>query len=280
MREWLDGAAATWSLSARRLGNDVVVSRFGTAFALHFDPVDTPALRQQLLATMMGIRLGIDRLHSTYDFEHERPVPTVSDRRHEAPSFYGERLPRLVLAATASAFTEATGLTAVQNPWGDAALVIFIREWKKEWHTFTEADLTHVDFSRSNLVEFARYALFNDVGTQKSRHEVDSGPFGRIKTFRSSDGLLPARATLMPDFDSDFDITRGCFSVPAYDTMIVGSVPGPNEQLHNEVAARTREIWRTSERPFLPFVFDARCAPVASQWHTPVGALVSIRRLR
>ncbi|MEZ4462839.1 MAG: hypothetical protein R3E66_24555 [bacterium] len=279
MREWLEGAAATWSLGAKRLGAEVVVARAGMAFALSFDPVDAPALRQQLLATMLGVRLAIDRLQSTYEFGQERPVPTVSDRRHEAPSYYGERLPRLVLDATASTFADLTGLTPVRVPWGEGASAIFVREWRKEWHTFAETDFTQVEFSRSNLVEFARYALFNDVGTQKSRPHTDVGAFGRIKTYRTSDGLLPARATLMPEFDPDFDLTHGCFSVPAYDTMIVG-VADQSGQLEMEVAARAREIWRTSERPFLPLILDARCAPMPSQWHTPVGPLVAVRRLR
>lgn len=278
-REWLTEAANRWSLELQKRDRDVVIVRNGLRVTLSFDPVDTTTTRQTVLATMLGVRLAADRIGSDYNFDDERPHRPLSDKRHEAPSLYGERAPMLVQSATVDVFEKLTSRRPVLTPFLGRA-TLYVRAWKRDWHVFIEDDFQRVNFGRESLTSFARYTLFNDYGTQHMRGTTEHGHSGDLTVFESADGWMTGRATLMPDLANDAAQAYGCFSVPTYNCIVVGHPKVDITATEHAVSVKTREIWKSSECPFMPYVWKLTAPPTLCdvQWQTVNNTKVEVNR--
>ncbi len=272
MSDWLERVADKFSLRLGTHNGRVLARRRHVTVEIQgIPPHGTPDEKRAVWATLLGVRLGIDRITTTYTLELERPTPLASDKKHESPSLYGERRLWLVPEATIPIVETLCDEAVCTRAWCQGFTSIFVTAWKKEWHIFALPDFENATFDAESLYEFARYSLFNDERTQKPRPHVEISPFGKIRRYEATDGLMSSRGALMPDYDWDAAASSGCFCVPSRDVMIVGepTVRG-DERIYFEVAAQAREIWLNTDFPFAPSVFkmeDSAFHLGTAQWH-------------
>ncbi len=287
MSDWLPRVAERFSLKLGTRGGQLWARRRDVTVEIHGMPSgDSPDEKRAIWASLLGVRLGIDRITTTYSLEQERPTPLASDKRHESPSLYGARLLWLVPNQTVITAQAVCGDAICSAPWHDDFVNIFVTAWKKEWHVFAENDLESVSFDAANLHDFARYALFNDEATQKPRPQLQRLPFGKIRRYEAVDGMMSSRGVLMPDYDWDAAAAKGCFCLPSRDVMIVGEpLEKEDDRIYFEVAAQAREVWSQADYPFGSSVFkieNSGFEPGLAQWRAsnePSKTDIRVRRL-
>lgn len=209
----------------------------------------TSAGRRNIWAALLGVRLAVDALDSTFEWTSERPTA-----RGASP--YGEREPRLVPPLTLEIFGELTGRTIWSVPWKAGLHEVFVTDWRREWHVFEPAHFGRGGVTAENLQEFARYALFHDPWTQRPRPELHRLPSCVLRVYKTHEMKGAARAVLMPDFDWDATRQRGFMAVPDLDTVLVAEpheAGDPRAEL--ELATAAREIWNASGYPLSSMVF-------------------------
>lgn len=285
MSDWLPRVAQRFSLQLGTRHGRLLARRRDVTVEIEGLPKGcTPDEKHAIWASLLGVRLAIDRLTTTFLLADERPPPQASDKKHESPSLYGDRMLWLVPKSTVLAVQALCDTDICAVPWREGFASVFVNAWKKEWHVFAEEDFAYVDFDAANLQDFARYALFNDEKTQKPRPVVETLPFGKIRRYEATDGLMASRGVLMPDYDWDAAAVGGCFCLPSRDVMLVGEpCEKGDERIYFEVAAQAREIWAHTDFPFSGIVFQIKNGdfqPGACQWHTKAqGIDIQVRRV-
>jgi hypothetical protein len=213
--------------------------------------------RHLLYGILWGIRLAIDRANSDYEPAHERPErPERVFLPHEIPSVYGERLPRVATALTLAWFTQLSAEQPVKTGGlVDGLDFVYILETGMHLHVLCDSDLGALELSRERLVRDARHALFYNSYKLKPQTETRED-WGRVRVFRSSEGLGAGRAMLLPDFDYDAARTGGCVSTPSRDVMVIGRPASPDQadEVYERVAQTTRELLDREAFPLSSFV--------------------------
>jgi hypothetical protein len=259
----LSSLAAALSLTLTDDRDRVVLSRHGFALTLPAPVVDaldahTPVGRHLAFGVLFGVRLAIDRSAAGFDLARERPQkPAKVFHHHEIPSVYGERLPRLVPALVLQWFEALTGLAPVTSSWHiDGLHFVYILETGKYLHLLAESDVERLDMTRNRIISDARHALFYDAYKLKPRHKEQTAQ-GRVRTFRTSEGLGASRAMLLPDFDYDAARESGCFSIPSRDTMVIGRPVDTefSEVIFERVSKVTAELVESEAFPLCSMVY-------------------------
>ncbi len=245
---------------AKKLGIDAEVS--GRVFTLSRGSVrcvvraaesfdaERAACRQELFAVLRGIRLGADRVDAEYDFAEERPSAEGARNVYEIPPTYGVRFQTLVPALSRRVASRVCGQELLAVPWrSDDFDIVLVRELARHFHTLVEADLDVLPWSRENLVEYARYALFYDSYRTRpvESQEVEGGT---LKWFRTTDGTAPSRATLLPDLDSDAAAAGGRFAIVDRNTFVVSHPASDVEAANAALRGAAHARWSEASHPF------------------------------
>ncbi len=242
----IPGLASILSLKAEEKDGAVAFARHGHAVALPERIVElmdagTPLGRHLAYGVLFGVRLAIDRRACDFDVANERPEqPAQVFHHHEIPSLYGERLPRLVPALAVAWFEALTGQEPVATDWIiDGLRFVYILETGKFLHVLADSDVAHMEMERDKILRDARHALFYDSYKLKPRDEERTDA-GRVRIFRTAEGVTAGRVMLLPDFDYDAAREHGCFSMPSRDTMIIGRPSAENTSA--EIFERVCEV--------------------------------------
>jgi hypothetical protein len=255
--------ASVLSLESKERDGGLELSRHGYAVSLPASVVDaldarTPVGRHLAYGVLFGIRLAIDRRATDFDVAKERPEkPARVFHHHEIPSVYGDRLPRIVPTLVLRWFAALTGLEPVTTDWHiDGLVFVYILETGKHLHVLTESDMARLQMTRDRLISDARHALFYDAYKLKPRHKERTDE-GRVRTFRTVEGLGASRAMLLPDFDYDAARENGCFSIPSRDTMVIGRPEDKefSEVIFERVSEVTVELVEAEAFPLCSMVY-------------------------
>lgn len=197
--------AKTYGLQVSTENNRTSLSRgpVTVVFAERFRD-DSPCARHRAFCALYGARLGIDRLTCDYQFEDERPSGEGARNVYEMASIYGERFQQLVPSAALDVASRVANFAVFRREWlsGCTSELALVREIGRHFHVLGEHDFDHLPYSRENVIEYARYALFYDAYKFRP-HRVDESDLGRIRWYRTANGQAASRATLLPDFDYD-----------------------------------------------------------------------------
>lgn len=220
-----------------------------------FEP-SNPSDRYRAACTAWGVRLGSDRLRGPYDFSEERPDSEGARNVYEMASIYGERLQQLVPTLALDLAETVADVPLFRRPWLDDAVdaeLVLIRETRRWFHTFAEPDFDRLEYTRDNIVEYARYALFYDAYKFRPEH-TDRHAWGRLKWFATRDGQASSRATLLPDFDYDAARARGALALIDRDRFVIAQPGDDRDRTLNELHARAAAALHETPLPFSPRV--------------------------
>ena len=250
------------SLKAEPSGDGLVLARHAHSIVVPSDVAERvraqdPLGRHLAYGVLFGVRLAIDRLACGFDLADERPEkPAQVYHHHEIPSVYGERLPRLAPLVALRWFAALTGLEPVSTDWIiDGLSFVYILETGKHLHVLAESDIEEMELTRDKILRDARHALFYDSYKLKPRDEERTDA-GRVRIFRTVDGLGAGRVMLLPDFDYDAAREHGCFSMPSRDTMIIGrpSAKTYSDEIFSRVSQATEHLVATEAFPLCSHV--------------------------
>lgn len=261
MSDSFDIAELGATLSLETSG-ELVLSRHGYSVALPSPLVSNltgqdPLGRHLIYGVFFGVRLAIDRLACDFDPADERPQkPAQVYHHHEIPSVYGDRLPRLVPDLAIRWFAALTGEQPVTTDWIiDGLSFVYILETGKHLHMLAESDIEQTELTRDKIIRDARHALFYDSYKLKPRDEKRTEA-GRVRIFRTVDGVNAGRVMLLPDFDYDAAREHGCFSMPSRDTMVIGrpSAKEFSDEIFERVSQQTDELLASEAFPMCSHV--------------------------
>lgn len=210
------------SLELETTDRGLRVSRHGLDFEMQGpDEENSAATRARWFHRLLGVRYGLDRRSGNFDFSLERPTGDEKPRNtYERRSVYGERLQRLIPRLAHDWAEAVCGERLFTTEWSfDEFTVAYIYEIGRIWHVWAEDDFEFVEFDAENLTEFGRLALFYE--RYKPRPSEEKFAWGRLRTYRSNEGLTASQALLLPDFDYDAAAARGYFALPSRDCMFV-----------------------------------------------------------
>lgn len=250
--KFVEEIASKLSLHCSETGAGFVFGRQGAEVEVEALPEeDTPRTRSTTYHRLLGVRYGLDRLSDSFDYSTERPTGDEKPRNlYERRSAYGERLQRLVSRLTVSWAEAVCREELFVTDWAHEDLaIIYVHEVARIWHVWGSQDFEQVDFDAENLEEFGRLALFYESYKPRPREQKEE--WGRLRVYKSSEGLTASRALLLPDFDYDAAQTNGFFSVPSRDCMLVIE-PAKNHRDHclKVLQARTEEEFESALLPF------------------------------
>lgn len=250
---WFKKVASRFSLELLHSPKFIKVARNNVIVHIEHDlPTDTPLRRWIAWNHLLGIRLGVDLLNSSDLPEDEPPAhPIPGTNKHLATSPYGERLPRLTSRLAIDVCERICGqsLFATESILPHAK-VIYLRDIGKQIHAITDTQAEQ-RYKPGKLEEISRSALFHEPGSYRPRPSVQKTRHGRIREYRSSDGIGASRLLLLPDFDFDASRESGWAAVPSWDTLLVAEPSDAKlEDLKLEMMTSALSIWR---RDLLPF---------------------------
>lgn len=164
-------------------------------------------------------RLLCDTRDQSYVLGSERPGEASAAGN---AARYGLRLQQLIPTAVLDAVALGLETELVTEPWvaGAPAKLAFVHEHGRSFHILSRPDLAELPFGRSNLVEYARLALFYDAYAFRPT-TTERLPGGKVRWYATRDGQAISRASLMPEFDYDASRAHGILVVVGRDTFVV-----------------------------------------------------------
>jgi len=254
----IEEIASKLSLGCARTDGGFVFERHGLEFEIS-GPTHAPDVIEEALwyHRLLGVRYGLDRRTDSFDYAIERPTGDERPRNtYERRSLYGERLQRIVSRLSIAWAETVCGESLFVTPWAfDDLAIVYVYEVDRIWHVWGSEDFEHVDFDAENLEEFGRLALFYE--SYKPRPKEERFDWGRIRTYRSNEGLTASRALLLPDFDYDAAQADGYFALPSRDCMLtVEPRKGERARGLEVLQERAREEFEAALLPFTDAAFE------------------------
>lgn len=183
---------------------------------------------------LLGLRLGLDKRQPQDSAQQDQHSPlrfrrTALRRYQEAPSVHGEHLPLLVPSITREVFETVAEETAFSRPWilSQSDLLI-LHQTGKRLDILTVEEARDSEDSESRRWERVRAALFYESYKVRPREEI-AVDGGRLRIFRSTEGLTSSRALLLPEFDYDASQDGGLVAIPTRDCLIIARPEHPQE---------------------------------------------------
>lgn len=222
--------------------------------------LESPDARQQAWAELLGLRLALDSAHAPYEREREES-PAQVWRKEDVPELHGQRRPWLVPAQTIRALEAHLGQAMLKSPWHDNALgVIYVMELGHQLHVLSEAQAHATNLGLDRIRRDARQGLFYDsykvrpVAQERSQE-------GRLRIYKTVEGLGCSRLLLLPDFDYDAAMEHGMAMIPDRDTMIIAQpASGADDQaraeLEQQLIARAQALRASSALPLPPTLYQ------------------------
>lgn len=221
--------------------------------------LESPEARQQAWAELLGLRLALDTAHAPYEREREE-APAQVWRKEDVPELHGQRRPWLVPAQTIRTLEAHLGQAMLKSPWHDDALgVIYVMELGHQLHVLSEDQAHATNLGLDRIRRDARQGLFYDSYKVRPVTQERSQE-GRLRIYKTVEGLGCSRLLLLPDFDYDAAMEHGMAMIPDRDTMIIaqpasGADDQARDKLKQQLMARAQALRALSALPLPPTLY-------------------------